>query len=251
LRLSPTEIVTWATNNNGLGLPTGDGLTVGTPYAGVFYPSCQTNDLSGNTVVTCPSHMMIRTIIRSDEVAYPWLAPAGVRRGVVDNASQIGYINSITGEFTTLGVNQGIRDVLYTNNVNPITFIPGVGITNFGNKTTQGSATALDRINVARLVCFLRGRLNQIAKQYLFEPNDQITRQSIAAACTSLMLDLIAKRGIYDYLVVCDLSNNTPSTIDRNELYVDIAIEPVKAVEFIYIPVRIQNTGSIANATVV
>jgi hypothetical protein len=251
LRLSPADVVTWATNNNGLGLPTGDGLTVGTPYAGTFYPSCQTNDLSGSTVVTCPSHMMIRTIIRSDEVAYPWLAPAGVRRGVVDNASQIGYIDSASGSFITLGVNQGIRDVLYTNNVNPITFIPGVGITNFGNKTTEGSATALDRINVARLVCFLRGRLNQIAKQYLFEPNDQITRQSIAAACTSLMLDLIAKRGIYDYLVVCDLSNNTPATIDRNELYVDIAIEPVKAVEFIYIPVRIQNTGTIANATVV
>jgi phage tail sheath protein FI len=65
------------------------------------------------------------------------------------------------------------------------------------------------------------------------------------------MIDLVAKRGIYDYLVVCDLSNNTPTTIDRNELYVDIAIEPVKAVEFIYIPVRIQNTGTIANATVV
>jgi phage tail sheath protein FI len=100
-------------------------------------------------------------------------------------------------------------------------------------------------------VAFIRGRLNEIAKQYLFEPNDQITRQSIGAACTGLMIDLVAKRGIYDYLVVCDLSNNTPTTIDRNELYVDIAIEPVKAVEFIYIPVRIQNTGTIANAAVV
>jgi hypothetical protein len=251
LRLTPTEIVEFATNNDGLGRATGDGLLIGDAYAGTFYPSCQTTDLAGNPVVQPPSHMMIRTIIRSDEVAYPWLAPAGTRRGVIDNAARIGYVDVITGEFTTLGVNQGLRDVLYTNRVNPITFIPGVGITNFGNKTTTSITSALDRINVARLVAFVRGRLNEIAKQYLFEPNDQITRSSIQSACTSLMIDLIAKRGIYDYLVVCDLSNNTPATIDRNELYVDIAIEPVKAVEFIYIPVRIQNTGSIANATVV
>ena len=251
LRLTPQEIVEFATNNDGLGRATGDGLLIGDAYAGTFYPSCQTTDLAGNPVVQPPSHMMIRTIIRSDEVAYPWLAPAGTRRGVIDNAARIGYVDVLTGEFTTLGVNQGLRDVLYTNRVNPITFIPGVGITNFGNKTTTSITSALDRINVARLVAFVRGRLNEIAKQYLFEPNDQITRSSIQSACTSLMIDLIAKRGIYDYLVVCDLSNNTPATIDRNELYVDIAIEPVKAVEFIYIPVRIQNTGSIANATVV
>jgi hypothetical protein len=249
LRLTPQEIVEFATNNNGLGRTTGDGLLVGDAYAGAFYPSCQTTDLSGNPVVQPPSHMMVRTIIRSDEVAYPWLAPAGTRRGVVDNAVQIGYVSAITGEFVTLGVNQGLRDVLYTNRVNPITFIPGVGITNFGNKTTTSLASALDRINVARLVAFIRGRLTEIAKQYLFEPNDQITRNSIQSACTSLMIDLVSKRGIYDYLVVCDLSNNTPTTIDRNELYVDIAIEPVKAVEFIYIPVRILNTGGIANLT--
>jgi hypothetical protein len=251
LRLTPDEIVTWATNNNGLGLATQDGLLIGDAYAGAFYPSCQTTDLSGNPVVQPPSHMMVRTIIRSDEVAYPWLAPAGTRRGVVDNAAQIGYVDAVTGEFTTLGVNQGLRDVLYTNRVNPITFVPGVGITNFGNKTTTSITSALDRINVARLVAFIRGRLSEIAKQYLFEPNDQITRSSIQSACTSLMIDLVAKRGIYDYLVVCDLSNNTPTTIDRNELYVDIAIEPVKAVEFIYIPVRILNTGGIANITTV
>ena len=251
LRLTPADIVSWSTNNNGAGLPTGDGLLVGDSYAGTFYPSCQTTDLSGNPVVQPPSHMMVRTIIRSDSVSYPWLAPAGTQRGIVDNALQLGYINGVSGSFETLGVNQALRDVLYQHQVNPITFIPGVGITNFGNKTTQGTATALDRINVARLVAFLRGRLTRIAQQYLFQPNDQITRTSITSAITSLMIDLVAKRGLYDYLVVCDASNNTPATIDANELFVDIAIEPVKAVEFIYIPVRIQNTGSIANAATV
>jgi hypothetical protein len=247
LRLSPDNIITWATNNGGLGLPTGDGnLASGNAYSAAFYPSCQTTDLSGNNIVTYPSHMMTRTIIRNDEIAYPWLAPAGTRRGLVDNAFQLGYLNSTTGSFVTLSVGQSLRDVLYQHQVNPITFIPGVGITNFGNKTLQGTATALDRINVARLVCYLRSRLEQIGKQYLFEPNDIITRTEITNSITSLLIDIVAKRGIYDYLVVCDSTNNTPTTIDQNQLWVDIGIEPVKAVEFIYIPMRIENTGAIA-----
>ena len=255
LRLSPDDVVAWA-NNTGIysnygitsnleALSTEGNLASGDSYSAAFYPSCTTTDLTGNIVVTAPSHMMLRTIIRSDAVAYPWFAPAGLRRGVVDNALQIGYLNTTTGNFTTLGVNQGLRDVLYQNDVNPITFIPGTGIVNFGNHTLQGTNTALDRINVARLVAYLRGRLEIIGNQYLFEPNDTITRSSIQTQITSLMVDLVGKRALYDYLVVCDLTNNTPATIDANELYVDIAIEPVKAVEFIYIPMRIQNTGTI------
>jgi hypothetical protein len=242
-------LVEHATNNGGLGVPTDDGLIISSPYSAVFYPSCQTTDLSGNTVVAPPTHMMVRTILRSDAVSYPWLAPAGTRRGVVDNATAIGYIDAQTGEFQQLAVGQSVRDILYENNINPITFIPGIGITNFGNKTRQGLTTALDRINVARLVAFLRGRLEEIGKLYLFEPNDQITRNEITNTVNSLMIDLIAKRAIYDYLVVCDLSNNTPARIDRNELWVDVAIEPVKAVEFIYIPLRIKNTGEISGGT--
>jgi hypothetical protein len=250
LRLGPdgNSLTEWKNNSSGLGLPTGDGLQSYDTYLGVFYPSCQTTDLSGSPVVQPPSHMMIRTIIRSDEIAYPWLAPAGTLRGVIDNAALIGYVNGQTGEFTTIGVSQSLRDTLYQLDINPITFIPGIGITNFGNKTATNVTTAMDRINVARLVAFIRGRLTEIGNQYLFEPNDQITRNSISNSVTSLMIDLVAKRGIYDYLVVCDLSNNSPSTIDANELYVDIAIEPVKAVEFIYIPLRIENTGAIASS---
>jgi hypothetical protein len=248
LGANANDIVAWATNNNGLGVFAGDGLSTSSAYAGVFYPSCQTTDLGGSAVVTAPSHMMVRTIIRSDSVSYPWLAPAGTRRGVIDNAARIGYIDSITGEFTTIGNNQGLRDVEYLNNINPITFIPGVGITNFGNKTIYGQASALDRINVARLIAFMRGRLEEIGKQYLFEPNDQITRNEITNSVNGLCIDLVAKRGIYDFLVVCDDSNNTPARIDANELWVDIAIEPVKAVEFIYIPLRIQATGTIAGS---
>jgi hypothetical protein len=252
LRLAPesADIQQWATNGNGTGIETEDGLATGDVYLGVFYPSCQTTDLSGSPVVQPPSHMMLRTIVRSDQVAYPWLAPAGTRRGLIDNAAQIGYVDSQTGEFISIATSQGVRDVLYENRINPITFIPGSGIVNYGNKTVASTPSALDRINVARLVAFIRGRLNEIAKTFVFEPNDQITRNEITNAITGLMTDLVAKRGIYDYLVVCDLSNNTPARIDRNELYVDIAIEPVKAVEFIYIPVRLKNTGEISSGSV-
>jgi hypothetical protein len=250
LRLAPdaTEFQKWATDNSGTGFSTGDGLTTSDVYLGTFYPSCQTTDLSGSAVVQPPSHMMLRTILRSDEVAFPWLAPAGTRRGVIDNAARIGYINSTTGEFVTLGVNQGLRDALYALDINPITFVPGVGITNFGNKTVTSVTSALDRINVARLIAFIRSRLQELGKTFLFVPNDQITRNEMSNAVNSLMIDLVNKRGIYDYLVVCDLTNNTPARIDRNELWVDIAIEPVKAVEFIYIPLRIKNTGEIASS---
>jgi hypothetical protein len=242
------SLVTWATNNNGAGLETQDGNSSTSNYAAVFYPSCLTTDLGGQPVVQPPSHMMMRTILRSDAVSYPWLAPAGTRRGVVDNATAIGYIDATTGEFQQIAVGQAVRDILYERNINPITFIPGIGIVNFGNKTSTTVTTALDRINVARLVAFLRGRLEEIGKLYLFEPNDQITRDEISGQVNSLMIDLIAKRALYDYLVVCDLSNNTPARIDRNELWVDVAIEPVKSVEFIYIPLRIKNTGEISGS---
>lgn len=252
LRLAPNgaDIIAWANNGPGASTDLENALVTSDAYLGVFYPSCQTTDLGGSVVVQPPSHMMVRTIIRNDEVAFPWLAPAGVRRGVIDNAERLGYVNGQTGEFVTIATGQGLRDTLYENKINPITFIPGVGITNYGNKTEAAATSALDRINVARLVAFVRGRLEEIGKTFVFEPNDQITRNEISNAIDGLMIDLVAKRGIYDYLIVCDESNNTPARIDRNELYVDIAIEPVKAVEFIYIPLRIKNTGEIAAGSV-
>jgi phage tail sheath protein FI len=94
----------------------------------------------------------------------------------------------------------------------------------------------------------MRRQLALAARPFVFEPNDALTRKQIAGVMESLMIDLVAKRGIYDYLVVCDESNNTPARIDRNELWIDVAVEPVKAAEFIYIPVRILNTGELSGA---
>ena len=190
--------------------------------------------------------MMLRTIALSDNVSYPWFAPAGTRRGIISNASSVGYVNS-QGEYVSVALNQGQRDTLSQNHVNPITYISGTGLVNYAQYTRQLTNTALDRINVARLVVYLRRQLELIAKGYLFEPNDTITRNEIKNQIESFLLELVGQRALYDYIVVCDTTNNTPATIDASELHVDIAIEPVKAVEFIYIPLRIKNTGTIKN----
>jgi len=240
-----TDLQNWATNQAGAASTGEDGCVTRNTYLGIFYPSGLASDLSGNLVAVPASHMMLRTFLRNDTVAYPWLAAAGTRRGIIDNATNIGYIDAETGEFQTIRTRVGIRDVLYTNFINPLVFFTGNGLLNYGNKTSFNSQSALDRTNVARLVAYMRRQLTLAARPFVFEPNDALTRQQIAAVVETLMVDLVAKRGIYDYLVVCDESNNTPARIDRNELWVDVAVEPVKAAEFIYIPVRILNTGEL------
>ena len=225
-------------------------MVTGDPYLAVYYPSALTNDLTGNEIAVPASHMMLRTFLYNDQVAYPWFAPAGTRRGLIDNASAIGYVDSDTGAFMRTGINNALRDTLYDKRINPITLLNGVGIVAYGQKTRNaaagGGGSSLDRVNVARLVNYLRTLFAGVANQFLFEPNDKITRDQIKTAIEGLLNDLVAKRGLYDYLVVCDETNNTSDRIARNELYVDIAIEPMKAVEFIYIPIRLKNPGTIS-----
>lgn len=247
-RLTPdaTTLSNWGNNTANATVNGDDGLITTDAYLGVFYPWGYTTDLLGNNIVVPPSHMMLRTIALSDNVSYPWFAPAGTRRGGITNVSSVGYIDPLTGEFNATALNTGQRDTLASIHVNPITFITGTGLVNYGQYTRQLSASALDRINVARLVIYLRRQFSQLAKPYVFEPNDTITRNEIKQAAESLLLELVGQRALYDYLVVCDTSNNTPARIDRSELYLDVAIEPVKAVEFIYIPLRLKNTGEIA-----
>ena len=211
----------------------------------MWYPSGFTNDNTGNNIVVPPSHMMLRTIINSDNRSYQWFAPAGTRRGGVDNATSVGYITN-EGEFRAVALYEGLRDTLYNAKVNPIATLTGAGVVAYGQKTRARNASALDRINVARLVVYLRRQLDLLARPFLFEPNDAQTRREIKAAVESLCLELVGQRALYDFIVVCDESNNTPSRIDRNELWLDIAIEPVKAIEYIYIPLRLKNTGDIA-----
>jgi hypothetical protein len=251
-----TDIQNWAQNTNGTTSTGEDGLATVNPYVGVYYPSGQTNDLGGNPVVVPPSHAVLRSIIKSDNISYPWLAPAGTRRGLVDNVNSIGYINYTSGAFVSIGVTQGLRDVMYTNKINPLTNLPGTGLVIYGQKTLSSTPSSLDRINVARLINYLRTQMNTLARPFIFEPNDPITRNGVKSVVSSLLNDLVAKRGITDYVVVCDTTNNTPERIARNELWVDVAVQPTKDVEFIYIPIRLKNpgdlqAGNLASATAV
>ena len=245
-RLTPdaTSLTNWGNNVNNALMDGDDGLITTDAYLGVFYPWGYTTDLIGNNVVVPPSHIMLRTIALSDNVSYPWFAPAGVRRGGITNASSVGYVDK-NGEFQATALNNGQRDALASIHVNPLTYISGTGLVNYGQLTRQLSASALDRINVARLVIYLRVQLARIAKPYIFEPNDTITRNEIQNEINSFFLELMGQRALYDYAVVCNLSNNSAASIDANQLFVDIAISPMKSIEFIYIPLRIENTGGI------
>ena len=245
LAADTTSLSNWGNNAASAEDNGENGLVTADPYAAVFYPSGKSTDNTGSDIVVPPSHMILKTIALSDQVSYPWFAPAGTRRGGITNATSVGYVSRADGEFKTIALNEGQRDAMYEVNINPITFFNGVGLVNYGQKTLSPNSSALDRINVARLVVYLRSQLNKLAKPFVFEPNDKITRDEIKQAVESLLLELVGQRALYDFAVVCDETNNTPTRIDRNELYVDIAIEPVKAIEFIYIPLRLKNTGEI------
>jgi hypothetical protein len=244
MRLAPdnTSITNWATNANTATENGEQGLTIANPYASVHYPSALTSGLNGEAIMVPPSHMVLRTMAYNDQVAYPWFAPAGYQRGLVSNATSVGYLNAEQGEYVPVALSQGQRDNLYINKINPIGTFTGRGIVVFGQKTLNPVASALDRINVARLVNYIRDRLDEAMRPFLFEPNDDITRQNAKTTVDRFLGQLVTSRGLFDFLTVCDSSNNTPDRIDRNELWVDIAIQPVKTIEFIYVPIRIQNT---------
>lgn len=237
-----TAIVNWANNAANVPGNSAAGLTSSTPYAAVYYPWGLGTNLDGAEVMIPASTMALRAIAYNDKVAYPWFAPAGFNRGLVTGASSVGYLTA-ENEYQPVILNQGQRDVLYVNRINPIAYIVGRGLVVYGQKTLNPVSSALDRVNVARLICYMRYTLDILAKPFLFEQNDVTTRSNVSSTFDAFMRQLVTLRGLYDYSVICDNSNNTPERIDRNELWIDIAIKPEKAIEFIYIPIRILNTG--------
>lgn len=244
LAATGTELQAWATNQAKSPSNSKQGLVTASKYLGVYYPSGLSTNLDGTDVVVPPSHMVLRTIAYSDQVAYPWFAPAGLQRGNITNATTVGYVNT-AGQFLPTKLSEGQRDILYNNGINPIRTMPQGGIVVFGQKTRQPYASATDRINVVRLENYLRYQLSMLAQPFLFEPNDNTTRKAVKDAFDRFLTELITLRALYDFLTVCDTSNNTGARIDRNELWIDIAISPTKAIEYIFIPIRIKNTGSL------
>jgi len=237
--MNASEVVAWA---NTAGRQTSQHLAY-------YYPQQLASNLDGKDVFVPASSTAIRTFTYSDDASELWFAPAGTRRGLVSAVSDIGYVSGQLGSATTfeqLHLNQGQRDDLYKfdTNLNPIVFFPGRGIIVWGQKTSAPDASAMDRVNVSRLMKYIKRQLRKNTLSFVFEPNDQITRDNLKALVDNFLGDLIVKRGLYDAVTVCDESNNTPDRIDRNELYIDVALKPVKAAEFIYIPIRIVNTGT-------
>ena len=244
-RLNSTEAVAWkqgttATENGE------DGLVTSNTYSAVYYPhALTTNPATGDNVVAPASHIALYTYAYSDNVSFQWFAPAGLTRGVVQNATSVGYLNS-ENEFVKLSLTQGSRDAMYEQKMNPIATFPTDGVVVFGQKSLHAGASALDRVNVARLTAYLRERFAVIARPFLFEPNDAGTRENAKSTFEGFLSNIMRQRGVYDFAVVCDETNNTPARIDANEFYVDVAIEPTKSAEFIYIPIRIVNTGELS-----
>ena len=169
---------------------------------------------------------------RNDINNFAWYSPAGTSRGAILNAVKLAYNPSKVQ-----------RDRLYSNRINPVIFSPGAGIILFGDKTGFAKSSAFDRINVRRLFIYLEDAISQAAKDALFEFNDEITRTNFVNTIEPFLRDVQAKRGIFDYVVICDETNNTAAVIDNNEFVADIYIKPARSINFIGLNFIATKTG--------
>jgi len=170
--------------------------------------------------------------VRTSIFAYPWFSPAGLQRGIINNAIKVAY-----------NPNKAQRDRIYPKRINPVINKPGFGVLLFGDKTALGYASAFDRINVRRLFLTVEQALSRTSETILFELNDEITRANFLNIVEPYLRDVQAKRGIYGYLVVCDESNNTPDVIDNNEFRADIFLKPAKSINYITLTFVATRTG--------
>jgi hypothetical protein len=172
--------------------------------------------------------LCVQTSVNAED----WYSPAGLQRGNLKNAVKLAYTPT-----------KSHRDELYLNRINPITAFPGQGIVLFGDKTAQATPSAFDRINVRRLFLNLERRVRSVARGVLFELNDTTTRNSFFSTVNAYMAEVQAKRGVTDFLVVCDETNNTPDVIDRNEFVADIYVKPARSINYITITFIATKTG--------
>ena len=172
------------------------------------------------------------TCARTDIEQFPWFSPAGTARGPILNSVKLIY---------NPGKKQ--RDILYSNRINPVILSPGAGIILFGDKTGFGKSSAFDRINVRRLFIYLEDAIKAAAKDQLFEFNDELTRTNFVNIIEPFLRDVQSKRGIFDFVVVCDETNNTAAVIDNNEFVADIFIKPARSINFIGLTFVATRTG--------
>lgn len=194
-------------------------------YVATYANWVKAYDKTSDTQVWLPfSGFAAAIYANSDRATYPWFAPAGLTRGVVSGITDLAF-----------NPTQKQRDFLYTISVNPVVFFPSDGYVVYGQKTLQKKPSAFDRVNVRRLFLALEKSTMQNLKYFVFEPNTVFTRARLVNSLTPIFERAKNTEGVYDYLIVCDERNNTPDTIDANELNVDIYIKPVRAAEFILV----------------
>ena len=204
-----------------------------TSYAASYWPWLQTLDPDTGANVWVPASTMIGGVYAyNDSVSEPWFAPAGINRG--------GLGNVIRAEQK---LPQTSRDTLYTGKVNPIATFPGTGVVVYGQKTLQTKASALDRVNVRRLLISLKSYIGQVAQNLVFEQNTIATRNTFLSQVNPYLESVQQRQGLYAFKVVMDDSNNTADVIDRNQLVGAIYLQPTKTAEFIYLNFNILPTG--------
>jgi uncharacterized protein len=205
-----------------------------TSYAAAYWPWVQVIDPDSGQQVWVPASTVMGGVFAfNDSVAEPWFAPAGINRG--------GLGQVIRPERKLA---QSDRDTLYSGKVNPIATFPGQGTVVYGQKTLQQKASALDRVNVRRLLINLKSYISQVANNLVFEQNTSVTRNNFLSQVEPFLTSVQQRQGLYAYRVVMDDSNNTPDVIDRNEMVGQIYIQPTKTAEFIYLDFNITPTGA-------
>jgi hypothetical protein len=203
-------------------------------YAAMYYPWVKTIDVNTNKLITIPPSVLLPAVYAAnDRVAAEWFAPAGLNRGGLGGA--VAVMNKLT---------QADRDSLYEDKVNPIVQFPGQGIVAFGQKTLQTKPSALDRINVRRLLLTVRKYIASTSRYLVFEQNSSTTRNRFLSIVNPYLEGIQQRQGLYAFKVIMDDSNNTPDVIDRNFLKGAIYLQPTKTAEFIQIDFNILPTGA-------
>jgi hypothetical protein len=228
--LRPQQVVDW---HNGM-LLSDLSQAINSSYGALYWSWLEIFDqFNGGNIFIPPSGFIAGVIARTSRVAEMWFAPAGLNRGRLLTALDVEYTPT-----------QGERDLLYgfNNAVNPIVNFPQDGITVWGQRTLQRKDSALDRVNVRMLLIYLKKILVQTLRFFLFEPNDRFLRRQVVNAINPFLSDVMARRGLTRFKVVCDETNNTPIRIDRNELWVSVFLKPTRAAEFIVLNLVILRT---------
>jgi phage tail sheath protein FI len=208
--------------------------TINSSYAATYWPWLQTIDPGTGQLVWVPASVMIPAVYAfNDSVSEPWFAPAGINRGGLDTVVR-----------AERKLSQTNRNDLYVGNVNPIATFPGTGVVVYGQKTLQKKASALDRVNVRRLLIALKSYISQVANNLVFEQNTIATRNQFLSQVNPYLESVQQRQGLYAFRVIMDDSNNTPDVIDRNQLIGQIYLQPTKTAEFIYLDFNILPTGA-------